>query len=68
MTCYLHHHGLQRMKKNGIEAGRKSGTFSNFYSFNRYLLIPSMNKVFWEIQRFEELVGGIYNVVEETER
>lgn len=55
------------MKKNGIEAGRKSETFSNFYSFNRYLLILSMNKVLWEIQRFEELVGGICNVVEETE-
>lgn len=40
----------------------------NFYSSNRYLLISSVNKVCWEIQRFEELVGGTYNVVEETER
>lgn len=40
----------------------------NFYSSNRYLLISSVNKVCWEIQRFGELVGGTYNVVEETER
>lgn len=44
------------------------GPSPNFYSFNRYLLILSMNKVFWEIQKSEELVGGTYNVVEETER
>lgn len=44
------------------------GPSPNFYSSNRYLLVSSMNKVCWEIQRFEELVGGTYNVVEETER
>lgn len=55
-------------KKSGIEAGSSVGSSPNFYSSNRYLLISSVNKVFWEIQRFEELVGGTYNVVEETGR